>query len=147
MVFFKKKSNVDNSKEFISVDKQEVNVPVVENSEDMASEFLISTLSENLRKLIKKARKRGVVSRAMVEQASELDGLSLEEAEDALVRISEIGVEVKEEYDEGEELALGEEDSSSHDFEDDDEEDDDAGDDKLENNAAVREILTSSSSS
>ena len=58
MVFFKKKSNVDNSKEFISVDKQEVNVPVVENSEDMASEFLISTLSENLRKLIKKARKR-----------------------------------------------------------------------------------------
>ena len=145
MVFFKKKSNVDNSKEFISVDKQEVNVPVVENSEDMASEFLISTLSENLRKLIKKARKRGVVSRAMVEQASELDGLSLEEAEDALVRISEIGVEVKEEYDEGEELALGEEDSSSHDFEDDDEEeeDDDAGDDKLENNAAVREFLSS----
>ena len=145
MVFFKKKSNVDNSKEFISVDKQEVNVPVVENSEDMASEFLISTLSENLRKLIKKARKRGVVSRAMVEQASELDGLSLEEAEDALVRISEIGVEVKEEYDEGEELALGEEDSSSHDFEDDDEEEeeDDAGDDKLENNAAVREFLSS----
>ncbi len=143
MVFFKKKSNVDNSKEFISVDKQEVNVPVVENSEDMASEFLISTLSENLRKLIKKARKRGVVSRAMVEQASELDGLSLEEAEDALVRISEIGVEVKEEYDEGEELALGEEDSSSHDFEDDEEEEDDAGDDKLENNAAVREFLSS----
>ena len=143
MVFFKKKSNVDNSKEFISVDKQEVNVPVVENSEDMASEFLISTLSENLRKLIKKARKRGVVSRAMVEQASELDGLSLEEAEDALVRISEIGVEVKEEYDEGEELALGEEDSSSHDFEDDEEEEDDAGDDKLENNVAVREFLSS----
>ena len=152
MVFFRKKSNVNNAEEFVSVDKQGVNLPDVKNSEDMASEFLISSLSENLRKLIKKARKYGVVSRAMVEHASELDGLSVEEAEDALVRISEIGVEVKEEYDEGEELALGDNHSSSHDFEDDDEEDEDEKDDdtvygvskdKIEHNAALKEFLSS----
>ena len=75
---------------------------------DIATDFLISGLSENVAKLIKKAKKSGVVSRADVERASELDGLSPDEAEDAIVRISEIGVNVKEEYDEDDELSMEE---------------------------------------
>ena len=112
IVFFKRKSienqnNVASKDIEVKEEKLEATSSVLsEPTDDVASDFLISGLSDNLKKLIKKARKRGFVSRAMVEQASELDGLSAEEAEDALIRISEIGVNVREEYDEGDELSL-----------------------------------------
>ncbi|MBP3615743.1 MAG: RNA polymerase sigma factor RpoD [Alphaproteobacteria bacterium] len=117
----------------------------------MATEFLLSELSENLQKLIKRAKKVGIVSRAMVEQACEMDGLSAEEAEDALVRISEIGVNIKEEYDEGEELSIGDdEEEESHSFsrsesEDDEDEDDDSDIDikHSDNSIAMQEFLSS----
>ncbi|MBR1544620.1 MAG: RNA polymerase sigma factor RpoD [Alphaproteobacteria bacterium] len=119
----------------------------------MATEFLLSELSENLQKLIKRAKKTGIVSRVMVENACEMDGLSAEEAEDALIRISEIGVTVKEEYDEGEELSIGDDDddvrsySNSSSVSDDDEDEDDDGEynetelRQKENSSEVQEFL------
>ncbi len=159
IVFFKKKSekkintitntvaSKKTSEATFSVNKQPV------SPEDMATEFLLSELSENLQKLIKRAKKVGIVSRAMVEQACEMDGLSAEEAEDALVRISEIGVNIKEEYDEGEELSIGDDEeeenhsfrrSESEDDEDDDEDDDSDIDIKhSDNSIAMQEFLSS----
>ena len=158
-MFFKKKSekkintitntvaSKKTSEATFSVNKQPV------SPEDMATEFLLSELSENLQKLIKRAKKVGIVSRAMVEQACEMDGLSAEEAEDALVRISEIGVNIKEEYDEGEELSIGDDEeeenhsfrrSESEDDEDDDEDDDSDIDIKhSDNSIAMQEFLSS----
>ena len=156
-MFFKKKSekkintitntvaSKKTSEATFSVNKQPV------SPEDMATEFLLSELSENLQKLIKRAKKVGIVSRAMVEQACEMDGLSAEEAEDALVRISEIGVNIKEEYDEGEELSIGDdEEEESHSFsrsesEDDEDEDDDSDIDikHSDNSIAMQEFLSS----
>jgi len=148
-VFFKKKS----VKKTESVKTPEIKAvaPTSVNKqnlspEDMATEFLLSGLSENLQKLIKHAQKTGTVSRIMVEQACEMDGLSAEEAEDALIRISEIGVNVKEEYDEGEELSIGDdEDEKSHSYSD-DEEDEDEDSDKYtqrpESPAAMQEFLS-----
>ena len=159
IVFFKKKSekkintitntvaSKKTSEATFSVNKQPV------SPEDMATEFLLSELSENLQKLIKRAKKVGIVSRAMVEQACEMDGLSAEEAEDALVRISEIGVNIKEEYDEGEELSIGDdEEEENHSFrrsesendEDEDEDDDSDIDIKhSDNSIAMQEFLSS----
>ena len=122
--------------------------------EDMATEFLVSGLSENLQKLIKHAQKTGVVSRIMVEQACEMDGLSAEEAEDALIRISEIGVNIKEEYDEGEELSIGDDEdkdvktsynrSENNSFDDEDDEDEEDIELKQSKNAtAMQEFLSS----
>ncbi|MDR0367282.1 MAG: hypothetical protein LBH41_01770, partial [Rickettsiales bacterium] len=70
-----------------------------------ATSFLIGGLPENLRRLILRATVNGVVSKAEVDYAGEVDGLSPEEVYDALALISDIGVSIKEEYDEGEELA------------------------------------------
>ena len=159
IVFFKKKSekkintitntvaSKKTSEATFSVNKQPV------SPEDMATEFLLSELSENLQKLIKRAKKVGIVSRAMVEQACEMDGLSAEEAEDALVRISEIGVNIKEEYDEGDELSIGDdEEEENHSFrrsesendEDEDEDDDSDIDIKhSDNSIAMQEFLSS----
>ena len=128
IVFFRRKSienqnNVASKDIEVKEEKLEATSSVLsEPTDDVASDFLISGLSDNLKKLIKKARKRGFVSRAMVEQASELDGLSAEEAEDALIRISEIGVNVREEYDEGDELSLDDDEEldEDEDFEEDD---------------------------
>ena len=121
-----------------------------DNIHDAGSDFLLSSLSENLRKLIKKVKNTGAVSKVMVERAAEMDGLSAEETEDALILISEIGVNVKEEYDEGEELSLGEDMSSDDDIDldEDEEEDDDNGEiygvskSKIEHNTALKEFLS-----
>ena len=163
MVFFKKKS-IENSNQQKSVENSDaLKTEGMLNSkltpEEIATEFLISGLSENLKKLIKRAQKKGVVSRSMIEYASGLDGLSMEETEDALIRISEIGINVKEEYDEGEELSLGsdfaeESGSSAYDDEDDDESEEEANSSesdevygvsraKIENNVALKEFLSS----
>ena len=112
-MFFKKKSvgelEQNNLKENQTLNNND-------NIHDAGSDFLLSSLSENLRKLIKKVKNTGAVSKVMVERAAEMDGLSAEETEDALILISEIGVNVKEEYDEGEELSLGEDMSSDDDI-------------------------------
>ena len=163
IVFFKRKS-IENQNNVASKDievreeKLEATSSVLsEPTDDVASDFLISGLSDNLKKLIKKARKRGFVSRAMVEQASELDGLSAEEAEDALIRISEIGVNVREEYDEGDELSLDDDEEldEDEDFEEDDADelerktssDDDSlygvSKSTIEHNPAMKEFLSS----
>lgn len=121
-----------------------------DNIHDAGSDFLLSSLSENLRKLIKKVKNTGAVSKVMVERAAEMDGLSAEETEDALILISEIGVNVKEEYDEGEELSLGEDMSSDDDIDldEDEEEEDDNGEiygvskSKIEHNTALKEFLS-----
>ena len=162
-MFFKRKS-IENQNNVASKDievreeKLEATSSVLsEPTDDVASDFLISGLSDNLKKLIKKARKRGFVSRAMVEQASELDGLSAEEAEDALIRISEIGVNVREEYDEGDELSLDDDEEldEDEDFEEDDADelerktssDDDSlygvSKSTIEHNPAMKEFLSS----
>ena len=161
-MFFKRKSienqnNVASKDIEVKEEKLEATSSVLsEPTDDVASDFLISGLSDNLKKLIKKARKRGFVSRAMVEQASELDGLSAEEAEDALIRISEIGVNVREEYDEGDELSLDDdEELDEEDFEEDDADelerktssDDDSlygvSKSTIEHNPAMKEFLSS----
>ncbi|MGN0929767.1 MAG: RNA polymerase sigma factor RpoD [Alphaproteobacteria bacterium] len=143
-MFFKKKS-VD---EFEQSNLKE-NQIVDSNNDDMASDFLLSSLSENLKKLIKKAKNSGSVSKTMVEKAAEMDGLSVEEIDDALVLISEIGVNVKEEYDEGEELSLGEDDTDDDlnlDDDDDIEEEDDSlygvSKSKIEHSTALKEFLS-----
>jgi RNA polymerase primary sigma factor len=129
------------------------NAAPVPSVDDAASEFLLSGLSENLRILIKKARIRGVVSKAEVEEASSVDCLSAEEAEDALALISEIGVGIKEEYDEGEEVAIGDDMPASGAGDEYDEDDEDAGEnadgalygvskDKIEHSAAMKEFLS-----
>lgn len=163
IVFFKRKSienqnNVAPKDIEVKEEKLEATSSVLsEPTDDVASDFLISGLSDNLKKLIKKARKRGFVSRAMVEQASELDGLSAEEAEDALIRISEIGVNVREEYDEGDELSLDDDEEldEEEDFEEDDGDelerktlsDDDSlygvSKSTIEHNPAMKEFLSS----
>lgn len=163
IVFFKRKSienqnNVASKDIEVKEEKLEATSSVLsEPTDDVASDFLISGLSDNLKKLIKKARKRGFVSRAMVEQASELDGLSAEEAEDALIRISEIGVNVREEYDEGDELSLDDDEEldEEEDFEEDDSDelerktssDDDSlygvSKSTIEHNPAMKEFLSS----
>ncbi len=163
IVFFKRKSienqnNVASKDIEVKEEKLEATSSVLsEPTDDVASDFLISGLSDNLKKLIKKARKRGFVSRAMVEQASELDGLSVEEAEDALIRISEIGVNVREEYDEGDELSLDDDEEldEEEDFEEDDADelerktssDDDSlygvSKSTIEHNPAMKEFLSS----
>lgn len=163
IVFFKRKSienqnNVASKDIEVKEEKLEATSSVLsEPTDDVASDFLISGLSDNLKKLIKKARKRGFVSRAMVEQASELDGLSAEEAEDALIRISEIGVNVREEYDEGDELSLDDDEEldEDEDFEEDDADelerktssDDDSlygvSKSTIEHNPAMKEFLSS----
>lgn len=163
IVFFKRKSienqnNVASKDVEVKEEKLEATSSVLsEPTDDVASDFLISGLSDNLKKLIKKARKRGFVSRAMVEQASELDGLSAEEAEDALIRISEIGVNVREEYDEGDELSLDDDEEldEEEDFEEDDADelerktssDDDSlygvSKSTIEHNPAMKEFLSS----
>lgn len=162
-MFFKRKSienqnNVASKDIEVKEEKLEATSSVLsEPTDDVASDFLISGLSDNLKKLIKKARKRGFVSRAMVEQASELDGLSAEEAEDALIRISEIGVNVREEYDEGDELSLDDDEEldEEEDFEEDDADelerktssDDDSlygvSKSTIEHNPAMKEFLSS----
>ena len=162
-MFFKRKSienqnNVAPKDIEVKEEKLEATSSVLsEPTDDVASDFLISGLSDNLKKLIKKARKRGFVSRAMVEQASELDGLSAEEAEDALIRISEIGVNVREEYDEGDELSLDDDEEldEEEDFEEDDADelerktssDDDSlygvSKSTIEHNPAMKEFLSS----
>ena len=145
-MFFKKKSvgelEQNNLKENQTLDNND-------NIHDAGSDFLLSSLSENLRKLIKKVKNTGAVSKVMVERAAEMDGLSAEETEDALILISEIGVNVKEEYDEGEELSLGEDMSSDDDIDlDEDEEEDDDGEiygvskSKIEHNTALKEFLS-----
>jgi RNA polymerase primary sigma factor len=73
-----------------------------------ADDFLIAEMSENLKILIRKAHKAGIVSKADVRSAMEQDGLNEEAAEDALALISEVGVVVKEEYDDGEEIKIAE---------------------------------------
>lgn len=163
IVFFKRKSienqnNVASKDIEVKEEKLEATSSVLsEPTDDVASDFLISGLSDNLKKLIKKARKRGFVSRAMVEQASELDELSAEEAEDALIRISEIGVNVREEYDEGDELSLDDDEEldEEEDFEEDDADelerktssDDDSlygvSKSTIEHNPAMKEFLSS----
>ena len=160
IVFFKKKSvkKID-----ITVAPEQKSESTLQTKpsvspEDMATEFLLSGLSENLQKLIKHAKKTGVVSRTMVEQACEIDGLSAEEAEDALIRISEIGVNIKEEYDEGEELSICDDEegvnhssyssvnnnSTNYEEEDEEEEDDDENTNELkrENSNAMQEFLS-----
>ena len=153
IVFFKKKSvkKINNS---VTPEKKSVATSSVINEkttvspEDMATEFLLSGLSENLQKLIKHAKKTGIVSRSIVEQACEMDGLSAEEAEDALIRISEIGVNVKEEYDEGEEISIGDDEEDTHSYsasnsnDADDEEDDDEYEQEVKNNDAMQEFLS-----
>lgn len=146
-MFFKKKSvgelEQNNLKENQTLDNND-------NIHDAGSDFLLSSLSENLRKLIKKVKNTGAVSKVMVERAAEMDGLSAEETEDALILISEIGVNVKEEYDEGEELSLGEDMSSDDDIDldEDEEEEDDDGEiygvskSKIEHNTALKEFLS-----
>lgn len=146
-MFFKKKSvgelEQNNLKENQTLNNND-------NIHDAGSDFLLSSLSENLRKLIKKVKNTGAVSKVMVERAAEMDGLSAEETEDALILISEIGVNVKEEYDEGEELSLGEDMSSDDDIDldEDEEEEDDNGEiygvskSKIEHNTALKEFLS-----
>lgn len=158
IVFFKKKSEKSLNKKVApekksvatsSVDKTTNTKPTL-SPEEMATEFLLSELSENLKKLIRHAQKTGTVSRVMVEQACEMDGLSAEEAEDALIRISEIGVNVKEEYDEGEELSIGDDEdeetnsySASDDISDTEEDDDEDFPVKQNtNNDAMQEFLS-----
>ena len=150
IVFFKKKSVRKNDSKVAS-DKLS-NATFLNNKdsmspEDMATEFLLSELPENLQKLIKHAQKTGIVSKFMVEQACRMDGLSSEEAEDALIRISEIGVNVKEEYDEGEELSIGDDEKETRSYssaEDDETEEDDDDDDlkEAENSNAMQEFLS-----
>ncbi len=143
-MFFRKKSNNLNSENLLSENEPLNNQDKIEN--DIGSDFLLSSLSDNLKKLIKKARNSGFVLKTMVEKAAELDGLSLEEIDDALVLISEIGVDVKDEYDEGEELSLGDEDISNDiDLDEEDEEDDSlygVSKSKIENNDALKEFLS-----
>ena len=144
-VFFRKKSNNLNSENLLSENEPLNNQDKIEN--DIGSDFLLSSLSDNLKKLIKKARNSGFVLKTMVEKAAELDGLSLEEIDDALVLISEIGVDVKDEYDEGEELSLGDEDISNDiDLDEEDDEEDDSlygvSKSKIENNDALKEFLS-----
>ena len=146
-MFFKKKSvgelEQNNLKENQTLNNND-------NIHDAGSDFLLSSLSENLRKLIKKVKNTGAVSKVMVERAAEMDGLSVEETEDALILISEIGVNVKEEYDEGEELSLGEDMSSDDDIDldEDEEEEDNDGEiygvskSKIEHNTALKEFLS-----
>ncbi len=146
-MFFKKKSvgelEQNNLKENQTLNNND-------NIHDAGSDFLLSSLSENLRRLIKKVKNTGVVSKVMVERAAEMDGLSAEETEDALILISEIGVNVKEEYDEGEELSLGEDMSSDDDIDldEDEEEEDNDGEiygvskSKIEHNTALKEFLS-----
>lgn len=146
-MFFKKKSvgelEQNNLKENQTLNNND-------NIHDAGSDFLLSSLSENLRKLIKKVKNTGAVSKVMVERAAEMDGLSAEETEDALILISEIGVNVKEEYDEGEELSLGEDMSSDDDIDldEDEEEEDNDGEiygvskSKIEHNTALKEFLS-----
>ena len=145
-MFFRKKSNNLNSENLLSENEPLNNQDKIEN--DIGSDFLLSSLSDNLKKLIKKARNSGFVLKTMVEKAAELDGLSPEEIDDALVLISEIGVDVKDEYDEGEELSLGDEDISN-DIDLDEEDDDNDNDSlygvsksKIENNDALKEFLS-----
>ena len=152
-MFFKKKSekNINNQ---VAPEKITEATSAITNKnlspEDMATEFLLSELSENLQKLIKRAKKTGVVSRSMVENACEMDGLSAEEAEDALIRISEIGVTVKEEYDEGEELSIGDDEDEVRTYsksiegtEEDDDEDteDDVPLQRKDNSSEAQEFL------
>lgn len=146
-MFFKKKS----VNEFEKGEVKENQIDNHINNDDLASDFLLSSLSENLKKLIKKAKNSGSVSKSMVEKAAEMDGLGVEEIDDALVLISEIGVNVKEEYDEGEELSLGEDDMSDDDLnlDDDDEDIEEESDSlygvsksKIENSTALKEFLS-----
>ena len=157
IVFFKKKSEKSLNKKVASekksvatssVDKTTNTKPTL-SPEEMATEFLLSELSENLKKLICHAQKTGTVSRVMVEQACEMDGLSAEEAEDALIRISEIGVNIKEEYDEGEELSIGNDEdeetnsySASDDISDAEDDDEDFPVKQNTNNDAMQEFLS-----
>ncbi|MDR1009054.1 MAG: RNA polymerase sigma factor RpoD [Rickettsiales bacterium] len=80
---------------------------------DAAGDFLLKGLSENLQVLVGRARVRGYIAKAEVDNASALDGLSPEEADDALVLISEIGVTVKEEYGEDDEISIGAEEDAA----------------------------------
>ena len=140
-MFFKKKS-VDQLEENNLQGNQIVNQDI-----DAGSDFLLSTLSENLKKLIKKARNSGVVSKSMIERAAEMDGLNAEQTDDALILISEIGVNIKDEYDEDEELSMGDDDveSDNLDLEDEDEEEESlygVSKTKIENNTALKEFLS-----
>jgi len=92
-----------------------------------ADDFLMEELSANMRVLIKKARVKGVVTSAMVARAGELDGLSIDEADAALQLISELGVEVKDEYADGEEIHFDDYEAEAElDIESDEAEEDDS---------------------
>jgi len=88
-----------------------------------AEDFLISEMPEHVRTLVKKARRIGAVARADVEQAILMDGLSEEEIEDVLAQISEVGVSVKEEYLDAEEIKLSPDDEEESEATEDTEED------------------------
>ncbi|MCL2439419.1 MAG: RNA polymerase sigma factor RpoD [Alphaproteobacteria bacterium] len=82
-----------------------------------ADEFLISSLSTHLQKLVRKVKNRGHVAKNDVETALAADGLSTVEVEDALAHISELGIDVREEYGDDEELDILNDSADEHDDE------------------------------
>ena len=115
-MFFKKKSKKSSAPEELFATGPAPGADV--------DDFLMEELSANMRRLIKLARVKGVVTRDMVGRAGELDGLSIDESDAALQLISELGVEVKDEYADGEEIHFDDYDAEDElDIESDDEED------------------------
>ncbi len=112
-----------------------------------ADEFLLESFSENLKKLIKKAKRDGGITRNAVERACEMDLLPFSDVEDILIRLSEVGVNVKEEYDEGEEIPILNMDAKESDFDDDLDEEEveesDSDEEKEKHDLAVQQFLLS----
>lgn len=150
-MFFKKKSSDDDNFSLNNIQDSNSNAKFnaqVNNVDDMGSEFLLASLSDNLKKIVKKSKNLGFVSKKILQKAAELDGLSPEETEDALVLISEIGLDVKDEFDDSEELSIGDDDNNADELNLDEDLDDEesiygVSKSKIENNSALKDFLSS----
>ncbi len=107
-----------------------------------ADDFLASEFSDNIKKLIKHAKKKGFIYRKTVENICEIDGMSIDDVDDILTRLSEIGFDIKEEYDEGDEdILIDEEYNTDETFEEEQEEETEEAIKRKKHDIAVKEFL------
>ncbi len=115
-LYLKTDTNIDINSKGVFVDKQ-----ISTNLTADADELLMRDFSDEFKKLIKKAKKTGIVSREKIEELCSTEGKNEDEIEDILTKFADLGVDVKEEYSEYEDDTEDIDDTEDDEDEEDDE--------------------------
>ena len=94
-LYLKTNTSIDINNKGMFIDKK-----ISTNLTADADELLMRDFSDDFKKLIKKAKKTGIVSREKIEELCEAEGKNEDEIEDILTKFADLGVAVKEEYSE-----------------------------------------------